>query len=108
MLADAGAAGKTGPPQPFSRLQEKGWLRYSAPILLIGATLLPPPVLHPQPPPGWSLDRPPSAPHSPRDDPRPEGCLFALFTPHQTFLVRVWGFVPLAVDRQSITVNTHN
>src|SRR3546814_12922900 len=60
ILADAGAAGKTGPPQPFSRLQEKGWLRYSAPILLIGATLLPSPFLNPPPPPGLS-----SAPHPP-------------------------------------------
>src|SRR3546814_20262763 len=47
ILADAGAAGKTGPPHPYSRLQEKGWLPHSAPPLLIGATLPPPLILHP-------------------------------------------------------------
>src|SRR3546814_2659509 len=43
------------PPGTFYREREKGWLRYSAPILLIGATLLPPPILDPPPPPGSSL-----------------------------------------------------
>src|SRR3546814_17085227 len=64
ILADAGAAGKTGPPQPFSRLQEKGWLRYSAPILLIGATHPPPPILRPHPPPGLLLTAHPPRPES--------------------------------------------
>src|SRR3546814_6785878 len=69
ILADAGAAGKTGPPQPFSRLQEKGWLRYSAPILLIGATLLPPPLLSPPPPPTSSISPPPPPPPRPETHP---------------------------------------
>src|SRR3546814_19142173 len=70
ILADAGAAGKTGPPQPFSRLQEKGWLRYSAPILLIGATPLPPPFLALTPPRGSSLSPTPNPPASAADSMR--------------------------------------
>src|SRR3546814_20248723 len=69
ILADAGAAGKTGPPQPFSRLQEKGWLRYSAPILLIGATLPPPPITHPPPHPRTTLYPTPPPPHPPQTPP---------------------------------------
>src|SRR3546814_13414260 len=67
------------PPGTFSREREKGWLRYSAPILLIGATLLPPPIPDPTPPPGSSLTRPPTRPHSPGHPLPPEPFPFALY-----------------------------
>src|SRR3546814_9778784 len=94
ILAEAGAAGKTGPPQPFSRLQEKGWLRYSAPILLIGATLLPPPILDPTPPPGSSLTRTPTRPDSAEDALRRELYLFALYRTLEAALLALMVFSP--------------
>src|SRR3546814_1202360 len=52
------------PPGTFSREREKGWLRYSAPILLIGATLTPPPLPDPPPPPGSPFNTHPTPPPS--------------------------------------------
>src|SRR3546814_5189734 len=69
------------PPGTFSREREKGWLRYSAPILLIGATLLPPPFTPPPPPPRSLLDPPPPPPRSPPQPPPPPPVPFPPF-PH--------------------------
>src|SRR3546814_1732914 len=83
------------PPGTFSREREKGWLRYSAPILLIGATLLPPPIIHPTPPPGTSLARPPPPPHSPANPLRPQLYLFPLYRTPAGAPVALVGFPPL-------------
>src|SRR3546814_8187410 len=72
-FAGAGSSGT------FSREREKGWLRYSAPILLIGAALLPPPILDPTPPPGSSLTRTAARPDTAEDALRRELYLFALY-----------------------------
>src|SRR3546814_626663 len=58
------------PPGTFSREREKGWLRYSAQILLIGAPLLSPPLHDPQPPPRKSLTPNPTRPPLPHTPPR--------------------------------------
>src|SRR3546814_10391137 len=62
---------------------------YSAPIRLIGATLLPPPILDPTPPPGSSLTRTPTRPDSAEDALRRELYLFALYRTLEAALLAV-------------------
>src|SRR3546814_1476193 len=82
------------PPGTFSREREKGWLRYSAPILLIGATLLPPPIPDPPPPPGTLFTRTPPPPHSPPNTPPPRPYPFALYPPLRAPPLALVGFGP--------------
>src|SRR3546814_4646114 len=83
------------PPGTFSREREKGWLRYSAPILLIGATLPPPPILDPPPPPGSSFERNPPPPQYPQNRPGRELFPFRVYPSRQGHPPGATGVLPL-------------
>src|SRR3546814_16881642 len=82
------------PQGTFSVEREKGVLRVSAPIRLIGATLPPPPILDPTPPPGASLTRTPPRPDSAEDALRRELYLFALYRTLEAALLALMVFSP--------------